>query len=131
MYEINNDLAKNSRINKDKYFELYAQSINKPDEFWGTVGKRIDWIKPYTQVKDVSFAKEDLHINWYKDGTLNASVNCIDRHLHNKANQTAIIFEADNPSLSSLHITYQTLHDEVCRFANLLKSRVLQKAERR
>tara|TARA_B110000046_G_C13020339_1_gene410823 strand:- start:2520 stop:4454 length:1935 start_codon:yes stop_codon:yes gene_type:complete len=130
MYEINNDLAKNSRINKDKYFELYAQSINKPDEFWGTVGKRIDWIKPYTQVKDVSFAKEDLHINWYKDGTLNASVNCIDRHLHNKANQTAIIFEADNPSLSSLHITYQTLHDEVCRFANLLKSRNVQKGDR-
>ena len=130
MYEVNSDLEKNSHINKDKYLELYAQSINNPDKFWGTIGNRIDWIKPYTQVQDVSFAKEDLHINWYKDGTLNASVNCIDRHLHNKANQTAIIFEADNPSLSSLHITYQTLHDEVCRFANLLKSRNVQKGDR-
>jgi acetyl-CoA synthetase len=130
MYEINADFAKNSHINKDKYLELYKQSINNPNEFWGTMGNRIDWIKPYTQVQDVSFEKEDLHINWYKDGTLNASVNCIDRHLSNKANQTAIIFEADDPSVASLNITYQTLYDEVCKFANVLKSRDVKKGDR-
>ena len=93
------------------------------------MGKRIDWIKPYTQIKDVSFDKSDLHIKWYQDGTLNASVNCIDRHLPHKADQTAIIFEVDEPS-SSVEITYQTLYDEVCRFANILKAREVKKGDR-
>ncbi|MCF8474850.1 MAG: acetate--CoA ligase [Emcibacter sp.] len=121
--------AKNSHVNKDQYLALYEKSINDPESFWGDMGKRLDWIKPYTQVKDTSFTKDDLHVNWYKDGTLNVSVNCIDRHLPKRANQTAIIFERDDPSLSS-KITYQELHDHVCRFANVLKSRGVKKGDR-
>ncbi|NQY94502.1 MAG: acetate--CoA ligase, partial [Campylobacteraceae bacterium] len=128
-YEIKAEFEKNAFINKEKYKELYAQSIKDPELFWANVGKRIDWIKPYSQIKDVSFDKKDLHIKWYQDGTLNASVNCIDRHLPHKADQTAIIFEVDEPS-SSIKITYQTLYDEVCRFANILKARKVKKGDR-
>ncbi len=128
-YEIKAKFEKNSLVNKEKYQELYLQSIKNPELFWANMGKRIDWIKPYTQIKDVSFDKSDLHIKWYQDGTLNASVNCIDRHLPHKADQTAIIFEVDEPS-SSVEITYQTLYDEVCRFANILKAREVKKGDR-
>ncbi len=128
-YEIKAEFEKDSHITKEKYQELYLQSIKDPVLFWSNMGKRIDWIKPYTQIKDVSFDKSDLHIKWYQDGTLNASVNCIDRHLPHKANQTAIIFEVDEPS-SSIKITYQTLYDEVCRFANILKAREVKKGDR-
>ncbi|MDG1858472.1 MAG: acetate--CoA ligase [Emcibacteraceae bacterium] len=129
IYDVPAAFAENSHVDNDKYLELYQQSINNPDEFWGKMGKRLDWIKPYTEVKDVSFAKDDLHINWYKDGTLNVSVNCIDRHLPTRADQTAIIFEGDDPS-SSLKISYQTLCEKVCRFANVLKSRGVKKGDR-
>jgi len=128
-YDVPAEFAKNSHMDNDKYLKLYQQSIDDPETFWGEMGKRIDWIKPYTEVKDTSFAKDDLHINWYQDGTLNASVNCIDRHLPKRADQTALIFERDDPSLSS-EITYQTLYEEVCRFANVLKSRGVKKGDR-
>jgi len=128
-YDVPAEFARNSHMDNDKYLALYQQSIDDPETFWGEMGKRIDWIKPYTTVKDTSFAKDDLHINWYKDGTLNASVNCIDRHLPKRADQTAIIFERDDPSISS-EITYQTLYEEVCRFANVLKSRGVKKGDR-
>lgn len=128
-YDVPADFAENSHVDNAKYNELYAQSVNDPEGFWGEMGKRIDWIKPYSQVKDVSFAKDDLHINWYKDGTLNVCVNCIDRHLPERANQTAIIFEGDDPSVSR-HITYQELYEQVCRFANLLKARGVKKGDR-
>ena len=129
IYNVSEEFAKNSHMDNERYLELYEQSVKDPEGFWGEMGKRIDWMKPYTQVKDVSFAKEDLHINWYADGTLNASVNCIDRHLPERANQTAIIFEGDDPS-SSLKITYQTLYEKTCRFANVLKSRGVKKGDR-
>ena len=128
-YEIPTKFSQNSHINKEKYLELYEESINDPEGFWARMGKRIDWIKPYTKIKDVSFDKKDLHVKWYHDGTLNASVNCIDRHLPEHANETAIIFEVDEPS-KSLKITYQELHDEVCRFANILKARNVKKGDR-
>ncbi len=128
-YNVPSDFAANAHVNHDKYLELYQQSMNDPDSFWGKMGKRIDWIKPYSEVKDVSFAKDDLHINWYKDGTLNACVNCIDRHLPSRADQTAIIFEGDEPS-SSVKITYQTLYEKVCRFANILRARGVKKGDR-
>ena len=128
-FEVPADFAAESHIDNEKYQALYERSIEDPEGFWGEMGQRIDWISPYTQVKDVSFAKDDLHINWYKDGTLNASVNCIDRHLPHRADQTAIIFEGDDPS-SSLKITYQTLYEKVCRFANILKAQNVKKGDR-
>ncbi len=128
-YDVPAEFARNSHMDNDKYLALYQQSIDDPETFWGEMGQRIDWIKPYTKVKDTSFAKDDLHINWYQDGTLNVSVNCIDRHLPKRADQTAIIFERDDPSISS-EITYQTLYEEVCRFANVLKSRGVKKGDR-
>jgi len=129
IYDIKEEFKKNSHISNLKYQELYKKSIEDPETFWAEIGKRIDWIKPYTIIKDVSFNKQDLHINWYKDGTLNASVNCIDRHLPHKKDDIAIIFEVDEPSLS-LKITYQTLYDEVCRFANILRARDVKKGDR-
>ncbi|MCF6215047.1 MAG: acetate--CoA ligase [Emcibacter sp.] len=128
-YDVPAEFARNSHMDNDKYLALYQQSIDDPETFWGEMGRRLDWIKPYTEVKDTSFAKDDLHINWYKDGTLNVSVNCIDRHLPARADQTAIIFERDDPSISR-EITYQTLYEEVCRFANVLKSRGVKKGDR-
>ncbi|MCK5425774.1 MAG: acetate--CoA ligase, partial [Emcibacter sp.] len=128
-YDVPADFAENAHVDNDKYLALYQQSVDDPEAFWGEVGKRIDWIKPYTEVKDVSFARQDLHINWYKDGSLNVSVNCIDRHLPARANQTAIIFEGDDPSVSK-HITYQDLYEEVCRFANVLKAQGVKKGDR-
>jgi len=121
--------AANAHINNDQYLEMYKKSVEDPEGFWGEHGKRIDWIKPYTKVKDVSFAKDDLHIKWYYDGTLNACVNCVDRHLETRGDQTAIIFEGDDPNVSR-HITYRELYEEVCRFANVLKSRGAKKGDR-
>ncbi len=128
-YEVPANFAKSSHVDNDRYLALYQQSMDDPEKFWGEMGRRIDWIKPYTKVKDTSFAKDNLHINWYKDGTLNVSVNCIDRHLPARAGQTAIIFERDDPSIST-KITYQELYEQVCRFANVLKSHGVKKGDR-
>ena len=100
---------------------MYTRSVEDPEGFWGEQGKRIDWIKPYNKVKDVSFKRPDVHIRWYYDGTLNASANCLDRHLARRGDQTAIIWEGDDPA-DDRHITYRELYEEVCRFANGLKS---------
>ena len=128
-YDVPSAFAENAHVNDAKYNELYARSVNDPEGFWGEMGQRLDWIKPYTKVKDTSFAKQDLHIRWYEDGTLNASVNCIDRHLPARAEQTAIIFEGDDPAVSR-HITYQQLYEQVCRFANVLKEQGVKKGDR-
>ena len=123
------DFHKSGHIKKSNYSKLYKESINNPENFWDTMGKRIDWIKPYTKIKDVSFNKEDLHIKWYEDGYLNASVNCIDRHLPHMANETALIYEADDPNTSN-NITYQELYNHVCKYANILKARGVKKGSR-
>ena len=128
-YPVSKSTADAALINNEQYLELYKKSVADPEGYWDDMGKRIDWIKPYTQVKDVSFAKEDLHIKWYQDGTLNACVNCVDRHLDTRGEQTAIIFEGDDPTVSR-HITYNELFEEVCRFANVLKSRDVKKGDR-
>jgi len=128
-YPTNSDFSAKAYINESAYFEMYQRSIEDNEGFWAEQGQRVDWIKPFTQVKDVSFAKEDLHINWYADGTLNVCANCVDRHLANRAEQTAIIWEGDDPS-ESRHISYRQLHQEVCRFANVLKSLGVVKGDR-
>ena len=128
-YPVNAAFAKHTLCDNDKYLSMYQQSIENNEAFWDQQGKRLDWIKPYTQIKDVSFAKDDLHIKWFADGQLNISYNCIDRHLATKADQTAIIWEGDNPE-ESKHISYAELHREVCRFANTLKKLGVVKGDR-
>eukprot|EP00003_Mantamonas_plastica_P006916 TRINITY_DN15724_c0_g1_i1.p1 TRINITY_DN15724_c0_g1~~TRINITY_DN15724_c0_g1_i1.p1 ORF type:complete len:660 (+),score=135.15 TRINITY_DN15724_c0_g1_i1:95-2074(+) len=129
VYPVPGDIAKSALIDKSKYDAMYKQSVEDPDGFWGEHGKRIDWIKPYTKVKNVSFDAKDLYIKWYEDGTLNVSANCLDRHLEKRGDQTAIIFEGDDPSVSE-HITYRDLYERTCRFANALKSMGVSKGDR-
>ncbi len=121
--------AAKAYVDNDNYRAMYDASVKDPEAFWGEQGKRIDWIRPYTKVKDVSFDTKDFRIRWYEDGTLNASVNCIDRHLAKRGDQVAIIWEGDEPT-DDKHITYKQLHDEVCRFANVLKARGVKKGDR-
>jgi len=128
-YPVPASFAETAHIDAARYEEMYARSIADPEGFWGEMGKRLDWIKPYSIVKDVSYAKDDLHIRWYEDGVLNACVNCVDRHLASKGDQTAIIFEGDDPNTSA-HITYREVYEHVCRFANLLKARGVKKGDR-
>ena len=129
IYPVDQAVSKHALINNDQYQEMYEKSISDPKSFWSNMGKRLDWMKPFTTVDDVSYAKDDLHIRWYGDGTLNACVNCVDRHLETRAEQTAIIFEGDDPDVSE-HITYKKLLDEICRFANVLKSQGAKKGDR-
>jgi acetyl-CoA synthetase len=123
------DVVKNAHVNSEQYEKMYAESINDPDVFWDTHGKRIDWIKPYKKISNISYAKEDLKIKWYEDGTLNASANCLDRHLKTKGESTAIIWEGDNPN-ESKHITYNQLYEDVCKFSNVLKKIGAKKGDR-
>ena len=116
-------------IDNAGYEAMYAASIADPDAFWAEHGKRIDWMTPYSQISDVSYNAGDLHIRWYADGTLNAAANCLDRHLATRGNQTAIIWEGDDPA-DSRHITYAELHEEVCKFANVLKAEGAKKGDR-
>jgi len=129
IFKVNEEWSKNALINADQYESEYIKSFNNNEEFWKEQGNRIDWITPYTKIKDVSYQQKDFKIKWYYDGELNASANCIDRHLATKANQTAIIWEGDDPSQSK-HITYKELHEEVCRLANGLKSLGVKKGDR-
>ena len=119
----------NALIDNSGYQAMYDASIADPDAFWAEHGKRIDWIKPYSQVSDVSYDKADLHISWFGDGTLNAAANCLDRHLASRGDQTAIIWEGDDPA-DSRHISYAELHEEVCKFANVLKAEGVKKGDR-
>ena len=116
-------------ITAAQYDEMYARSVDDNEGFWGEQAQRIDWIKPFTKVKDVSFAKDDLHIRWYEDGTLNACYNCVDRHLETKGDDVAIIWEGDDPN-RDLKITYSELHERVCKFANALKALGAKKGDR-
>ena len=118
-----------SMIDNAGYLAMYEKSIADPEAFWGEQGKRIDWIKPYTKIKDVSYAKEDLHVKWYHDGTLNVSANCLDRHLATRGDQTAIVWEGDHPA-EDKKITYSELHREVCKFSNALKGLGAKKGDR-
>ncbi len=119
-------LAKTAWADNDKYLELYKQSVEDNEGFWSEQGKRLDWIKPYSKVRDVNFNAPDVSIKWFYDGTLNASANCLDRHLETRGDQTAIIWEGDDPEVSRT-ITYRELHAEVCKFANALKAEGVKK----
>ena len=120
----------NAHITAEQYREMYAESVSNPEAFWAEHGKRIDWIKPYTRVKNTSFAPGAVDIKWFEDGTLNVSANCIDRHLATRGDQTAIIWEPDDPKDAAHHITYKELHRNTCRMANILESMGVRKGDR-
>jgi acetyl-CoA synthetase len=129
LYPVSDALKSSAHANKEDYQRLYQWSVEDPEAFWAEQGKRLDWIVPYSQVKNCSFAKDKASVKWYEDGQLNASYNCIDRHLIANSERTAIIWEGDDPS-SDQHITYRQLHDEVCKLANGLKQRGVKKGDR-
>ena len=129
LYKPSNKIVENAHINKSKYEEMYKESISNPIKFWSEHGKRIDWIKNYEKVRDFSYDQKNLYIKWFEDGTLNASYNCIDRHLKNNGNKTAIIWEGDSPD-EQKSITYYELHKNVCKFANVLKKLGAKKGDR-
>ena len=112
--------AQRTHVDQQRYQEMYQQSVEDNAGFWSEQARRINWIMPFSKVRDVSFNLDDLHIRWFEDGTLNACYNCVDRHLESRADQTAIIWEGDDPA-RDLHITYRELHQRVCRMANVLK----------
>ena len=118
-----------AHIDDAGYQAMYDRSIKDPEGFWREQGQTIDWMTPFTKVSDVSYDKPNVSIKWYEDGTLNASVNCLDRHLATRGNQTAIIWEGDDPA-DAKNITYNQLHEEVCKFSNVLKSRGVKKGDR-
>ncbi len=122
------NIAKNALINEQQYNDEYQRSIQDPEGFWGEKGKIVDWIKPYTRVKNTSFDPGHVNIRWFEDGTLNLSANCLDRHLATRGDQTAIIWEGDDPTQSK-NITYRELHHDVCQFANVLKKQGIRKGD--
>ncbi|QQO34435.1 acetate--CoA ligase [Bradyrhizobium diazoefficiens] len=129
IYDVPAEWAKRAWVDQAKYKDMYARSIADPNAFWAEQAKRIDWMHAPTKIENVSFAPGNISIKWFEDGILNVAHNCIDRHLAKRANQTAIIWEGDDPS-QSRHITYKELHDEVCRMANILRTRNVKKGDR-
>ena len=124
------EMAANAHVDAATYDRMYKESMTDPDSFWREQAKRVDWIKPFSQVQDVDFTLGKVKINWYADGTLNVSANCVDRHLATRGNQTAIIWEPDNPEEEAKHITYDDLHKAVNKMANVLKGMGLSKGDR-
>ncbi|MDC0032776.1 acetate--CoA ligase [Pelagibacteraceae bacterium] len=129
LFKVSNEWSSGSLIDSHKYNKWYQNSFDNNEEFWNEHGRRIDWVKPYSKVKNVNYHKNDFCIKWYEDGSLNASSNCIDRHLKERADQVAIIWEGDDPNDSKL-ITYKELHEQVCKFSNGLKSLGAKKGDR-
>jgi acetyl-CoA synthetase len=128
MFPVPSELARSAWVDATKYQAMYDRSTADPEGFWREHARRIDWIKPFTKVKDVSFTGA-VHVKWFHDGTLNASANCIDRHLKTRADQTAIIWEGDSPA-EQKHISYAELHQNVCRMANVMKKHGVKKGDR-
>jgi acetyl-CoA synthetase len=129
IYEVPAEAAKRALVNAEHYGKMYAASLKDPNAFWGEHGKRIDWTKPFAKVKNTSFGPGPVSIKWFEDGVTNVAHNCIDRHLAKRGDQTAIIFEGDDPK-DDAKITYRELHEQVCRFANVLKRHGVKKGDR-
>ncbi|WP_295912676.1 acetate--CoA ligase [uncultured Bartonella sp.] len=128
VYPVSNNIKKNALIDRETYLQWYDESIKDPDAFWSKHGRRIDWFKPFTKVKNTSF-RGRISIKWYEDGITNVTYNCIDRHLKSRGDQVAMIWEGDNPYIDK-KVTYKELYDNVCRFANILKKRGVKKGDR-
>ena len=130
LYPVPEKFAATARIRHDVYERLYADSLRDPDAFWGEAARRLDWMRAPTQVKDVSYDLEDFRIRWFADGELNASVNCLDRHLAARGDKTALIFEPDSPDAPSRRISYRELYERVCRLGNALRNLGVAKGDR-
>ena len=128
VYSVSNNIKKNALIDRETYLQWYDESISDPDAFWSKHGRRIDWFKPFTKVKNTSF-RGRVSIKWYEDGITNVTYNCIDRHLKSRGDQVAMIWEGDNPYIDK-KVTYKELYENVCRFANILKKRGVKKGDR-
>ncbi|HET7845287.1 MAG TPA: acetate--CoA ligase [Xanthomonadales bacterium] len=124
------DFAARARIRRDEYERRYAESVRDPDAFWAREGRRLDWIRPYTQVRDTSFAPDDVYVRWYADGALNVAANCLDRHLAARGDKVAIVWEPDDPAREPRRITYRELHAMVCRCANALLAEGVKRGDR-
>lgn len=128
VYEVPSEWQARAHIDNSKYLEMYKASVENPDQFWGEHGKRLDWIKPYTTVKNTSFAEDNVSIKWFEDGTLNVCYNCVDRHLATRGDQVAIIWEGDEPTEDE-HITYNQLHQRVSKWGNVLRAHGVKKGD--
>ena len=129
IFPVPENYKNSAHVTKEVYEDLCQQAETDPEKFWDKIGKRVDWIKPYSKIKDVTWSKKNVDINWYYDGKLNVSENCIDRHLKDKADDIAIIWEGDNPD-ESLKISYKELHKKVCNLSNALKNNGVKKGDR-
>ena len=129
LYPIPESFADTAQVKRVDYERMYAESVEDPERFWGRIGRRIDWIKEFSRVKDSNFAERDCHIRWFYDGTLNVASNCLDRHLETRGDKTAIIWEADDPKRAE-YISYRQLYQRVCQCANALKSLGVEKGDR-
>ncbi len=129
IHPVPDDIAKSAHVDRERFEELTREALENEDAFWNRIGQRLDWIKPYSRIKDVNFDLDDLHIRWFDDGTLNVCANCVDRHLDDRGDQVAILWEGDDPQRDE-KITYRQLHDRVCRFANVLKRLGVGKGDR-
>jgi acetyl-CoA synthetase len=129
IYPVPPEFAARAHVDAARYTADYARSVSGPAAFWGEIGRRLDWIRPYSRVKDVSYRLEDFHIRWYEDGTLNVAYNCLDRHLAGRADRVAILWEGDRPG-ESRSVTYRELHADVCRFGNVLRDLGVRKGDR-
>jgi acetyl-CoA synthetase len=129
VYPVPDNFARDALVRRADYERMYAESISDPQRFWEGIGRRIDWIKDFSEVKDTSYSADDFHIRWFADGKLNVSNNCLDRHLAKRGDKTAIIWEADDPSRAE-HISYRQLHERVCQCANGLRSLGVKKGDR-
>ena len=130
VYPVPADWAENAHVDEAGYQAMYRRSIEQPEAFWAEQAQRIDWMRPFTQVKETSFHRDDFGIAWFADGTLNIAANCLDRHLAERGDTVAILWEPDDPADAERRITYRELHEQVCRFANLLKSRGVARGDR-
>jgi acetyl-CoA synthetase len=129
LYPVPEEFAVRAHVDAARYATDYARSVRDPAAFWGEIGRRLDWMRPYSRVKDVSYRLEDFHIRWYEDGTLNVAHNCLDRHLAERADRVAILWEGDRPG-ESRRLTYRELHADVCRFGNVLRELGVRKGDR-
>ena len=130
VYNASADFIAKAHVNAAQYAEMYRFSIDDPENYWRQQGKRIDWIEPYTRVKNTDFTLGQVSIKWFEDGKLNVSSNCIDRHVATRGDQTAIIWEPDDPKNPSMHITYAQLLEQTCRMANVLKAQGVKRGDR-
>jgi acetyl-CoA synthetase len=129
-YHVPAAFAAHSNMRHRDYVREYQAAIDEPDAFWGRIAQRLDWMREPTRIKDVSFDADDFHIRWFDDGELNASVNCLDRHLAEHGDKVAIIFEPDSPDAPSQRITYRELHARTCKLANALRNLGVEKGDR-